>query len=234
MTTLLILTGPQGSGHHLFSKVFALHPEVSGWEALLEQYWIGHDQEPFADCWRDPELLRSKDWSSHKFWVTSISCPYVDDGIISIPKYQQFIETAKELGIKVIVTVIGRDQNILRFQQKRVRDTISLYDFENNMSYLTSLNPVFVSQELLYLYRNHYLDDLARQLDFPMDSHNKILDDILKNDANAKYIKSAARQRLDLIVKRVSKMPPGFMSSIFLRKYETDEEFTIRMTKEFK
>ena len=234
MTTLLILTGPQGSGNHLFSKVFALHSAVAGWSALLDQYWIGHDHEPFADCWRDPELLKTKDWSSHEYWVTSISCPHVDNGTVSIPKYQQFIESATNLGIKVVVAIIGRDQTILKLQQKRVRDNVSLCNFTNSMPYLSTLNPVFVSQELLYLYKEHYLAALASQLEFPVDVHNERLAEILKNDANTKYVKSAGRQKLDLIVRRISKMPPSLLTWLFLRKHETDEEFTIRIMKEHK
>ena len=234
MTTLLILTGPQGSGNHLFSKVFALHPAVSGWSALLDQYWIGHDREPFADCWRDPELLKTKDWSSHQYWVTSISCPYIDNGVTATPKYKEFVETAMGLGIKVVVAIIGRDQNILRLQQDRVRHQISLGKFIYNMSYLTSLNPVFISQELLYLYRGDYLVDLSLQLDFPIDSYSRKLKDILKVDANAKYITPAAPQNLDLVVKRVSKMNSikSTLARIFLRQTETDEEFTRRILKD--
>jgi hypothetical protein len=234
MKTLLILTGPQGAGNHLFSKVFALHPAVSGWSALLDQYWIGHDNEPFADCWADPKLLLTRDFSSHDYWVTSISCPYMDNGIEITPKYRQFVETAKGLGIRVIVAVIGRDQNILKSQQKRVRDNVSLVNFTRGMRYLTSLSPIFISQELLYLYRHDYLVDLSTQLEFPVDSYNKKLKDILKDDANTKYIKSVGRQRLDLVVDRVSKRTSrlrSLLTRVFLRQHETDEEFTIRMLK---
>jgi hypothetical protein len=46
MKKLLIITGPQGSGNHMWSKILALHPAVNGWSALLEEYWIPHDREP--------------------------------------------------------------------------------------------------------------------------------------------------------------------------------------------
>ena len=236
MTTLLILTGPQGSGNHLFSKVFALHPAVSGWGALLDQYWIGHDQEPFADCWRNPELLLTKDFSTHEYWVTSISCPYVDNGVVSTPKYKQFVEIATMLGIKVIVAIIGRDQNILKFQQRRVRNKISVLHFIRSLAYLTSLKPVFISKELLYLYRGAYLSDLSTQLGFPIGAGDKRLKGILKVDTNTKYIKSAPRQKLDAVVWRVSKMNSikSILARIFLRQTETDEEFTRRILKDYK
>ena len=64
---ILIITGPQGSGNHLFSKIFALSPEVQGWAALNEKYWIGHDQEPFAEYWHDPSLLENFKWERHLF-----------------------------------------------------------------------------------------------------------------------------------------------------------------------
>ena len=62
---LIILTGPQGSGNHLFSKVLALNPAVHGWQDLLDEYWIGHDQEPFAKYWADPKQLDKFDALTH-------------------------------------------------------------------------------------------------------------------------------------------------------------------------
>ena len=32
MAKILIITGPQGSGNHLYSKIFAMHPLVNGWK----------------------------------------------------------------------------------------------------------------------------------------------------------------------------------------------------------
>ena len=101
MKQLLIITGPQGSGNHLFSKIFALHKDVYGWDKLLEHYWDPHDNEPFAQCWNDPTQLLEKDWSTHDYYVTSISCPYANKGVVSIPKYKEFIETLNKLGIEV-------------------------------------------------------------------------------------------------------------------------------------
>jgi hypothetical protein len=95
MKRLLIFTGPQGSGNHLWSKIFALHPEVSGWSALLDTYWIPHDQEPFAACWRDPALLKTRDWSQKDYYVTSISCPYIDDTQWAIPNIVDFAAQAR-------------------------------------------------------------------------------------------------------------------------------------------
>ena len=31
---LLIITGPQGSGNHLVSRLFSLHDDVGGWKEL--------------------------------------------------------------------------------------------------------------------------------------------------------------------------------------------------------
>ena len=44
-SNLLIVTGPQGSGNHLFAKLFNLHPDVYGLN--MTRYWQGHDTEPF-------------------------------------------------------------------------------------------------------------------------------------------------------------------------------------------
>ena len=96
MRRLLILTGPQGSGNHLFSKIFALHEDVFGWKSLLNTYWEGHHHEPFAQYWQDPDKLRMFDWTQKDFYVTSVSCPYFKDQSPQIPEYMDFINVAME------------------------------------------------------------------------------------------------------------------------------------------
>jgi hypothetical protein len=195
MKTLLIITGPQGSGNHLFSKIFALHPEVFGWSALLDEYWIGHDQEPFAEAWHNPALLKNIEFNEYA--VTSISAPYAYKGVTTIPNYKNLVDEANRLGYVVKVAIIGRDKNILKHQQLRVRDRVSVQDFESQLPYLNSLNPVYISQELLYLYSVYYLQNLSTLLNFPIDTNNTRIEDILKDDANSKYFNACDRQDLD-------------------------------------
>jgi hypothetical protein len=204
MKTMLIITGPQGSGNHVFSKIFALHKDVYGWKDLLNEHWIAHDYEPFSGCWDMPNLLNAIDWTGMDYYVTSISCPYADEGTIRVPKYKDFINATQKLGIKVKVAIIGRDQNVIKYQQERVRDRYSLPDFELEMDYLMTLDPVFISQELLYLYKGKYLQSLSKQLDFPIAHDDVRVDDILKQDANEKYFQSIGIQELDYTVRKVS------------------------------
>ena len=42
MAKMLILTGPQGAGNHLWSKILSLNYEVYGWKCLLDNYWEAH------------------------------------------------------------------------------------------------------------------------------------------------------------------------------------------------
>ena len=94
--TLLIITGPQGSGNHLFSKIFSLDSAVTGWTALYNQVWVGHDQETFQQYWQNPDQLKDFDWTQSQYYMTSISCPYVLNKKFSIPKYAEFISEAKK------------------------------------------------------------------------------------------------------------------------------------------
>lgn len=201
MATMLILTGPQGSGNHLFSKVFAQHPDVYGWHDLNKTYWIGHDQEPFAKYWYNPELLKSFDWSQSEYYVTSISCPYVHYSETVEPDYKTFIKELQNLGIRVKIAVIGRDQTILEYQQTRVRGQVSLPKFMNNLESLMHFSPVFISQELLYLYKDEYVNSLSQQLDFPISTD---VAEILKEDANKKYFAPIGNHWLDEEVKIAS------------------------------
>jgi hypothetical protein len=204
MKQMLIITGPQGSGNHVFSKVLALHQDVSGWKELLTDYWIAHDHEPFSECWNIPSLIHSIDWSTCDNYVTSISCPYANHGVVTIPKYKQFVAALENFGIKVKIAIIGRDQNILKHQQHRVRDRVSLSDFDEPLEYLMTLDPAFMSQELLYLYKGKYLQSLSKQLDFPIAYDDPRINIILEKDANSKYFKSIERQELDSLVRKVS------------------------------
>lgn len=204
MKQFLIVTGPQGSGNHLFSKIFALHKDVYGWDKLLDTYWIAHKDEPFAEHWNDPKLLTTFDWNQSDNYVTGISCPYHNIDVPTIPNYQQFIATLQKLNIKVKIAVIGRDQNILKSQQQRVRNRVSLADFIEQLDYLNTFDPVYLSQELLYLYKEHYVTNIARLLDFPVDVNNFKIGEILATDANSKYIRDIEIQELDKYVRKVS------------------------------
>lgn len=202
--TMLVVTGPQGSGNHLFSKVLALHPDVMGWKDLLKHYWIGHDNEPFARLWHSPSMIGNQVWDK-KHYVTSISCPYIYDGKRCIPDYHWVIDEFEKVGFRVKVAVIGRDQNILHNQQERVRGESTLHHFTEQMESLARYHPTFMSTELLYLYRNHYLQALSKELGFPIDYNNPKLEEILVTDPNAKYFNEPiGPQPLDEQVKYAS------------------------------
>jgi hypothetical protein len=200
---ILIITGPQGSGNHLFSKIFALSDQVQGWSALTKTYWIGHDQEPFAKYWHQPELLDDFDWS-HDYYVTSVSCPYVYYGETVVPDYAAFISHCP---VPVKLAVIGRDQTILEYQQSRVRDRITKHELLNVVDGLMKYDPTFISQELLYLYGANYIKSLGQQLKFPVSQDAIAINEILKEDANKKYIEPVITHWLDEEVKQASRKP---------------------------
>lgn len=196
MTRLLIITGPQGSGNHLFSKCLAVHEDVYGWKSLLNTYWEGHHHEPFADAWEDPELLHEFNWSQSDYFVTSVSCPYFKNKQAVVPKYEKFIETAKQYVDQIDVAIIGRDQTILEYQQLRVRKEHTTQIALDSFKWLFEHQQCsFLSQELLALYKVDYLKQVSKQLDWPIDYLN--VDEILTNDANKKYIKDVQEYWLD-------------------------------------
>ena len=203
MKKLLIFTGPQGSGNHLWSKIFALHPEVAGWSALLDEYWIPHDQEPFADCWRDPALLKTRDWSQHEYYVTSISCPYIDDTRWAVPDIVAFAKQASACELQVQIAIIGRDRNILGFQETRVRGRSTFEIAQDQYIKLADWNPVYLSYELLHLYQGSYLRQLSKLLEFPIAYEDTRLEEIIKDDTNQKYIHPIDHHWTDKLMKTV-------------------------------
>ena len=189
MAKMLILTGPQGAGNHLWSKIFSLHPEVYGWKTLLDNYWEAHRfAEPFAQHWRDHSLLKSFDWSQSEYYFTSISLPLgiIDHDInpIWMPDVQGFAATVLGCGVEVEIAVVGRDQTILNNQQTRIRTQSTLPLFVEQLPKLW--DPTFLSYELLYLYKQDYLKSL--KLNIPVAWNDPNINTILENDSNLKYI----------------------------------------------
>ena len=198
MAKMLILTGPQGAGNHLWSKIFSLHAEVFGWKSLLENYWEAHRfSEPFAQHWRDHSLLKDFDWAQSEYYFTSISCPLGiighDVNPIWNPDVMAFAVAVKDCGVDVEFAVIGRDQTILHNQQTRIRTQPTLDMFLEQLKTLSE--PTFLSYELLYLYRQEYLKTLTFSI--PVAWNDPRVDQILEDDANTKYIHNVEYNELD-------------------------------------
>ena len=205
MKQLLIVTGPQGSGNHVWSKIFALHSAVYGWKELNQTYWIGHDQEPFADCWNNTDRLKEFDWNQCDFYVTGVSCPYMNNGERTVPNLIGFAAQAMGCGINVKFAIIGRDRNILTFQETRLRGEPT-YDLAvEQYQKLATWNPVYLSYELLQLYSRDYLKQLSISLEFPIDYSNAHVDEILKDDTNKKYFQSVEHHPTDDLARHTSR-----------------------------
>jgi len=203
MKTILILTGPQGSGNHLWSKIFALHPQVWGWSALLNNYWIGHDQEPFAPYWQDPEQLKYFKWAQSDWYVTSMSVPYMNNGEPTVPDFKSFVTGLQMAGLRVKFAVLGRDRNIVEMQQTRVRGAPTLATALAEFDQLAA--PVYLSYEMLHLYGRKYLENIQQQLAFPIAVNDTRLTDILATDTNAKYFGPIQHHPTDDLARHASR-----------------------------
>ena len=204
MKKLLIVTGPQGSGNHVWSKIFALAPRTFGWQALLDEYWIGHDREPFAEYWKQPDQLELFDWSQADYFVTSISCPYMLNGDPVVPNFQAFISGVEAQGIAVIIAILGRDKNILAHQETRVRGQLTLDLALAEYCKLTGRLPFFLSYELLQLYKTDYLKTLNVWLKFPVAFADSRIEKILADDTNSKYYQPVQSHWTDELAKKAS------------------------------
>lgn len=193
---MLIIAGPQGAGNHLWAKVFSQHPDVFGWKSLLENYWEPHRfNEPFAKHWKDPSLLGQFDWSQSDYYVTSISIPLgipdSKENPMWEPNIDQFKRVAELEGVDVKVALIGRDQNILSEQQYRIRNKSTLPMFKKQLKTTTG-TPVYLSYELLYLYKDQYVETL--DVNIPVDTN---VGHLLTDDANNKYVHGIESNTLD-------------------------------------
>jgi hypothetical protein len=200
MKKLLIVTGPQGSGNHLFSRVFSTHPKVGGWKQLLDEYWVPSDLEPFAEYWVYPERMTAESFEGKDYWLANVSVPFVYDGVRQTPKILEMAKQAKSLGIDVTIAIIVRDQNIQVEQQLRVRKEVTLpiaqEYYYNHL--LTGNFPVhFLDNEAFFLHKEHYLRWVSKLLEFPIDYDNPDILKFITEDPNRKYVKHVDEYWLD-------------------------------------
>ena len=197
---LLIITGPQGSGNHLFSRLLSLHPDVNGWEELLNKYWVPSDQEPFADYWVDPDKLHADHFAGFGYHLANVSCPFMYDGVRYVPKILEVAERARSFGIDVEIAIIVRDQNINAEQQRRVRGEVTTpiaQDYYYNTLLKSSFPVHFLDHEAFFLHQEHYLTWVGKTLNFPVELDPEKINRFIDTDANHKYVRYVNEYWLD-------------------------------------
>ena len=149
--------------------------------------------EPFCEYWKDPSKLSEFNWKQSEFYFTSISVPIGIKEKKWAPNILEFKQAAEECGINVQIAVIGRDQNILYNQQTRLRGEHTLPEFMQQLDAIP--DATYLSYELLYLYKEKYLQSL--HLNIPICYYSNRVNEILENDANEKYVHYVDENPLD-------------------------------------
>jgi hypothetical protein len=200
---LLILTGPQGSGNHVFSRVFSMHPDVQGWRELTRTYWVPSDQEPFAEYWINPHKLDVSDFDNGKYFLANVSCPFFYDGKRYVPKIREFADRASELGLKVTIAIVVRDQTINAVQQQRVGGEVTLVtalEYYDELILDSDHEVHFIDHEALFLWRERYVKYLGKLMNFPVLTDKAVMK-FITNDANHKYVRSIDTHWLDDVIR---------------------------------
>ena len=193
MKKLLIVTGPQGSGNHLFARLFSAHPNVVGWESLHDNYWVPSDQEPFARYWVYPEELK---FPEGDFFCANVSVPFFYDGVRQVPKIKEVAQKAMSLGVQPIIAVIVRDRNINELQQVRVGGECTI---DTALEYYKDMAVHFIDHEAFFLYKEKYVEYLGRLLEFPVTKEG--IDNFISGDANHKYVFPCKKHWLDDVIR---------------------------------
>jgi hypothetical protein len=146
-------------------------------------------------------------FAQSSYYVNSISCPYYDDGIETIPAYHEFVKHASKYA-DIQFLIIGRDPTILEYQQHRVRGKHTTFAFiEQLPDILKHYTSIFASQELLYLYGLPYLRHIEKELGLmshELTTTDVKLKEILKTNSNKKYINDVDSNWLDDVIKLAS------------------------------
>lgn len=201
MKKLLLLTGPQGSGNHIFSRIFSANKSVCGWDAILNKYWVPTDEDKFAKYFINPELFTQQildSFGNFEYYVTDISYPFVYNGVKHYPKINEFRSKLESLGIEVTTAVIVRDQHINALQQQRVRGEATL---PYAMEYYKGMKiDAFLDLEALFLHKENYVNWICKLLDFPIPDF-EVAFKFHNESPNAKYVTYVLDYWLDKTVK---------------------------------
>jgi hypothetical protein len=127
----------------------------------------------------------------------------MNNGTATVPDFKGFVSGVQGLGYRVKLAVIGRDKNILQYQETRVRGRVTMDQAVAEYSKFAA--PAFLSYELLHLYGRHYLQKIERELEFPIAWDNPVLDSLLKKDTNSKYFSAIDAQPLDAVAQHASR-----------------------------
>jgi len=199
---LLIVTGPQGSGNHLYSRIFSWHPAVRGWSALQDQYWVPSDQEPLAEYWVYPERFDAdREFGDKQYVVANVSAPFFYDGVRQFPQILAVIQRARAVGVAVTVAIVTRDQTINGDQQQRVGGARTLLDAVEYYRELIAHQHSegfavhFISHEAVFLWRKTYIEYLSVLLNTPVDLDQCLIG--LDVPPNHKYVKPVEDHWLD-------------------------------------
>jgi hypothetical protein len=185
---VILLTGPHGSGNHLWSKVFTTWAD--------KEYWVGHKDEPHSNLWEDMDS-----WRTHKFsgdTVISISVPYAVRGNTKFPDITGWKEIMVNRDIDHKICVTTRDGYINFLQNERVRPE---NNYKEAVEYIKGLEvDCYLSTETLLQYQWKYIEQISKQLDFPVPY--KTID--FTQSFNEKYVHYVETFHLDDTVRRVS------------------------------
>lgn len=195
---LLIITGPQGSGNHIFSRVFSMHPAVRGWEQLKDQYWVPSDQEPFAEYWVHPERLTAEVFEGADYFLANVSVPFFYDGVRQVPHIREVADRARSFGINVSIAIVVRDVNINSVQQQRVGGVVTLPVAQKyyRQHLLDSQHEIyFLDHEALFLWGEYYVNQMSHVMAFPVDTDRCLT--LLDHNPNAKYVSPVREHWLD-------------------------------------
>jgi hypothetical protein len=195
---LLIITGPQGSGNHIFSRVFSMHPAVRGWEQLKDQYWVPSDEETFAEYWVHPDRLTPAVFDGADYFLANVSVPFFYDGVRQTPHIREVADRARSFGIDVSIAIVVRDATINSAQQQRVGGAVTLpqaQEYYRKYLLYSEHQIYFLDHEALFLWGEYYVNRMAHDMEFPVDTDRCLT--LLDHNPNRKYVTAVDDHWLD-------------------------------------
>ena len=171
---------------------------------LFRSDWAGFEARKAASAKNG--RLRGRGLASYLEWTGALPTETVDIEVAAEGTVTVYSGTmAMGQGLQVKIGIIGRDRNILEYQQTRVRGEPTFVVAVDEFQKLSTWDPVFLSYELLHLYGRDYLRQISAQLKFPIDYNNPELNNITEDDTNSKYFKPINYHPTDDLARHASR-----------------------------
>ena len=157
MKTLVLLTGPLGTNFKKINSILTEDSKVCDLSSNSE----------YNALWDNPTAnIKKFNWEQSNYYVAAISCPTIND---QLPAYFKFLNEFQKMDFRIVVAIVGTAdvKRTTKYQKKMLGRDANL-EFYASIEKLNNFCPIYISGDLLSMYKDEYCKFLQNYLKVPL------------------------------------------------------------------